>query len=176
MQEPGGHVNVAGHQGVLLQRFGAADHGLGHLNGIHAARKVIGHEDDGLDGIGEHGFHLVTVGDHLVNVAGQEHGHGEVNVRQGIAHSDALDDVVEHRAAAFPGSVVYDVETIGPRTVEAAVIFQEDNPLAVAVAEDDPPGHGAEGPLYQAGGDAYPVALGDEGTGFLQQLHRLRLE
>jgi hypothetical protein len=72
--------------------------------------------------------------------------------------------------------MIHEVEAIGAWTVEAAVIFQKNHPLPMAVTKDDPPGHSAECFLDQAGRDTHAVVFGDESPCFSQHLHRFGFE
>ena len=68
--------------------------------------------------------------------------------------------------------MAYNVETIGARAVIAAVTFQKEGWLAVAVVECHPFGHGAEGLFHQARGNPHPVPFRDKSAGLFEQINR----
>ncbi len=121
--QPGRRVDVAGHARFFVQRRRAADDRLGHLDRVYATGEGIGDKDDRLGRGVEHHLHLVAVGDLLMDVAWEEHGHDKVHLFQRIAHGDALDDILQLGLATLPGAVIYHVEAIGAWPEEGVVAF-----------------------------------------------------
>ncbi len=175
MAQAGGDVDIAGRKGPQLERLGPPGDYFGHLYGVHAAGELVGHENDGLGGVTEHRFHLVAVRGHSVHVRGQEHGHDKVNVRQGVAHDHALDDVLHHRLAALPAAMVYHVEAVRAWSKVATRLLQKDSVFAVAVVQRHPLGDRAKGFFHQASGDADQVPIRDSGPRLFHQIERLLL-
>jgi len=73
MVKAGLYIDVAGDGRVLFQRLGPTHHGFCHLHCVHTAPGFVADVDDGFGGMGEHGGHLMPVGDGRIDIRGKHH-------------------------------------------------------------------------------------------------------
>ena len=92
-------------------------------------------------------------------MGGQEHGHGEVHVRQGVADGHAVDHVPRHRPAVLAGPVVEDREAVRAGPEVDVVALERAARSTRPVVQRDRPRCGTERLADQRLGDPGPGAI-----------------
>ena len=149
MRQGGDRFAVKRHEGLSTQGFGAACYSFGHLDDVFQVGPVPGRIYDGLGGVLHHLTEVIQVRNGLGDIEGYTHAHQEVDMFQSIHQLGDVRDVLEKGLPAFPGISIDDKGRVGAGAVVPLAAFQFHGGIALPVAEHDPAGRAADGPLDQ---------------------------
>ena len=90
-----------------------------------------------------------AIGRYRRHVGGQNCGHEEVDVGQGVGQPDRLFDILQTRLTPFARAVIQDEQAVGPQAVIHLPELQGHGRLAIPVVHNDSLRRNRNGPLHQ---------------------------